>query len=155
MVGAVSRPSFDSWALALAFLVAQRSTCLRRAVGCVLVNAKGHVLATGYNGVVRGAHHCNEESVVSGIYPFACPGAHAASGTALEACDAVHAEANALLQCRDVDQIEACYATVSPCVHCVKLLLNTSCRRVVFKEPYPHEHAGELWCQANREWIKL
>jgi dCMP deaminase len=163
------RPTRDAWALGLAKLTAQRSTCLRRAVGCVLLNARGHVLATGYNGVAAGQPHCNEAkpdgwemvpgTLLPGIclptrldHPHACPGAQAPSGTALDACHAIHAEANALLQCHDVWAIETAYVTASPCVHCIKLLLNTGCSRIVFEEEYPHPEAGKLWRDAGRSW---
>lgn len=140
------RPSKDVWLLGMAQLVAQRSTCARRAVGCVLVDARGHVLATGYNGRPREFPHCNEDSP--------CAGVDAPSGTDLDRCEAVHAEQNALLQCPDVEQIETCYVTVSPCVTCVKLLLNTSCRRIVSAAPYAHDAAStELWVRGGRVWI--
>jgi dCMP deaminase len=147
------RPEFDEWAMTLAAHVATRSTCLRRAVGCVLVNQHRYILATGYNGVARNAAHCNEE--LDGKFPFACAGATAASGTELDACDAIHAEVNALLQCRDINEIVSCYTTVSPCITCVKLLLNTSCQRIVFLTEYPHRHARLLWLAANRAWLKF
>ena len=53
------RPSWDEYFMEIARLVAQRSTCLRRKVGAVLVKDK-HVLATGYNGVPSGLRHCLE-----------------------------------------------------------------------------------------------
>jgi dCMP deaminase len=140
----VSRPSKTEWFLDMAELVARRSTCARRSVGCVLVNERGHVLATGYNGVAAGLPHCNEG------HP--CPGATAPSGTALDSCEAVHAEQNALLQCRDVFSIFTAYVTVSPCTTCVKLLLSTSTRHLVFRERYPHPAALELWTRAGRTW---
>lgn len=157
------RPTRDQWAIGLAALTAHRSTCLRRHVGCVLLNDRGHVLATGYNGVAAGLPHCNEvearknepKGYSVGIYPHACPGAHLPSGQGLDACQAIHAEQNALLQCRDVYAIHTCYVTASPCVTCTKLLLNTSCSRIVFTEPYPHPAAAELWVGAGREWIKF
>ena len=140
------RPSKDEYFLAMAQLIAERGTCARRKVGCVLVNARGHVLSTGYNGVASGFKHCNENSE--------CPGAQSASGTNLDKCGAIHAEQNALLQCRDPYEIHTCYTTTSCCTHCVKLLLNTSCQRIVFLEEYPHEDPKELWSLAGREWIK-
>jgi dCMP deaminase len=157
-VGAVSRPSLDAWALSLAQVVATRGTCLRRKVGCVLLDARGRVLATGYNGVARGLPHCNEpvfdESNPFGAgYPHACPAAGAASGTDLDGCGAVHAEQNALVQCRDPDAVHTCCTTVSPCANCVKLLLATGCRRAVFLAPYAVEDpARRLWEDAGREW---
>lgn len=147
------RPNKDQWAQLLALVTSMRGTCLRRQVGCVLVNARGHVLATGYNGVAAGLPHCNEhdEFCPTG-YPHACEGAHAPSGQGLDQCEAVHAEQNALLQCKDVYTIDTCYVTASPCVTCTKLLLNTSCRRIVFAEVYPHPEAVALWVRAGRSW---
>lgn len=164
------RPTRDLHYIQMAQLVAQRSTCLRRTVGCVLVNVRGHVLATGYNGRAAGLPHCNEikhhtmfhlqlQQVDS--YPHECTGAHAASGTDLDSCEAIHAEQNALLQCRNVYEIETCYVTVSPCVTCVKLLLNTTCERIVFAQPYAHnEQAQKLWVESvvsekPRSWQQL
>ncbi len=152
------RPSRDEWAMRLALLTAQRTTCCRRAVGCVLLNARGHVLATGYNGVAAGLPHCNEvDDLGFGpiIHPHACSGANAPSGTNLDGCQAIHAEQNAMLQCKDVYSIHTCYVTASPCMTCVKLLLNTSCERIVYVEEYPHSAAKDLWTGAGRVWEQL
>lgn len=135
--GYMNRPTRDQYFLEMAALAATRGTCARRKVGCIIVNKLGHVLATGYNGVAKGQPHCIDT---------ACPGANLPSGQGLELCEAIHAEQNALLQCRDVNDIETCYITNSPCITCVKLLMNTSCRRIVFIEPYAHnESAKNLW----------
>jgi len=103
----MSRLTRDAWAMGLAELTARRGTCLRRQVGCVLLNERGHVLSTGYNGVAAGVPHCNEVGRVSPAgpdyvpfpddpigHPNACPGAHAKSGTNLDGCHALHAEQN-------------------------------------------------------------
>jgi dCMP deaminase len=149
------RPSRDQLYMDMAKLVAQRTTCLRRAVGCVLVNKRGHVLATGYNGVAAGQPHCNQHDPFEPTgYPHACAGHDAPSGTNLDACQAIHAGQNALLQCRDIYEIDTCYCTASPCMTCTKLLLNTSCQRIVFAEEYPHNEAGELWTKSGRVWVK-
>ena len=88
------RPDTDAYFIDMAKLAASRSTCIRRSVGCVLVNARNHVLATGYNGVPAGSTHCNEVSTIRGALTFghACAGADADSGTNLDSCLAVHAE---------------------------------------------------------------
>lgn len=142
--------------MALAVVTAQRATCLRRSVGCVLLNERGHVIATGYNGVAAGQPHCNKHDMFApeGM-PFACPGAHLPSGTGLDGCHAVHAEQNALLQCRDVYSIQTAYVTASPCMTCTKLLLNTSCKQIIFIDEYPHAEAKQLWESSGREWSKL
>ncbi len=161
------RPSRDQWAMDMAALTAKRATCLRRQVGAVLLNERGHVLATGYNGVAAGLPHCNEEvdtgygsdehfAHLAHVHtPHACSGAHSPSGTNLDGCQAIHAEQNALLQCRDIYSIHTCYVTASPCVTCTKLLLNTSCQRIVFLEEYPHSEARKLWEAAGRQWEQL
>ena len=143
----VTRPSRDEWGLGLASVVATRGTCLRRQVGCVLVNARGHIIASGYNGKAAGLTHCYDEP---------CEGANAPSGTGLDSCEAIHAEQNALMQCKDIHDIHTCYTTASPCITCVKLLLNTACKRIVFKEEYPHGAAKHLWlADERRVWLKL
>lgn len=147
------RPSRDEWAMRMALMTAQRTTCCRRAVGCVLLNARGHVLATGYNGVAAGLPHCNHQH--GDEFPHACSGAKAPSGTNLDGCQAIHAEQNALLQCKDIYQIHTAYVTASPCMTCVKLLLNTSCERIVYVDEYPHNEAGKLWTSAGRSWEQL
>lgn len=159
------RLSRDEWALKLALLTAQRTTCCRRAVGCVLLNARGHVLSTGYNGVAAGLPHCNHMEVMKDddghstyvveIFPHACSGAKAPSGTNLDGCQAIHAEQNALLQCRDMYAIHTAYVTASPCMTCCKLLLNTSCQRIVYVEEYPHSAAKDLWIGTGRAWEQL
>lgn len=152
-----ARPSLDDYFIQMARLVSTRATCLRRAVGCVLINDLGHVLATGYNGVPRGHVHCNEpchegEQVV---FKHACEGANAASGTKLDSCHALHAEWNALLQCRDVQIIDTAYVTTQPCITCTKLFLNTSCKRIVFAETYSHPQAESMWLDSGREMWKF
>ncbi len=190
----IERPGVDRHYLDMARLVSQRGTCFRRHVGCVLVNERGHVLSTGYNGRAAGLDHCNEPTRTAYVtaperdrkinqltdagiiavaeeynptidedpdpaviaYLSACKGAGAASGGWLDGCEAIHAEQNALLQCRDVYQIQTCYVTVS-------LLMNTSCKRIVFAQPYAHdEEARALWtderligdaANRDRKWI--
>jgi dCMP deaminase len=95
-----------------------------------------HCIATGYNGVPSGFEHCVDTP---------CPGARSESGKDLDLCEATHAEANSLIQCKNVFEISTAYCTDSPCRHCVKLLLNTSCVRVVFSRLYPHSDSEELW----------
>ncbi len=123
------RPDKDTYFLQLAHLVATRATCVRRQVGAIIVDRRGHVRATGYNGVPKGAPHCNEG--------HECPGAKAESGTNLDSCLATHAETNALLQVMDTGDLHSLYVTVSPCIHCVKLVANSSIKRIVVAELYP------------------
>ncbi len=167
------RPSKDSMWLNVCKELAKQTTCVRKGVGCVLLDANGHVLSTGYNGVAAGLHHCNEELTETiqfynkdrgelepwnnwtrKSYPHACEGAKYDSGEGLGKCQAIHAEQNALLQCPDIMKIHTCYTTSSPCnEQCIKLLLNTSCQRIVFLEEYS-KSGKEAWLAAGREWVK-
>lgn len=152
----------------VARVTGRRATCLRRAVGCVLLDADGFILSTGYNGVAAGQPHCNKGiengrqfDAANNVYkpiiefPHSCPGAFAASGTSLDSCHAIHAEQNALLRCPDVRRVHACYVTASPCMTCTKLLMNTSCQHIVFDQPYPHNDAQLLWESMGRTWSQF
>ena len=53
------RPDWDQYFMQLASLAAQRSNCMKRRVGCVLVRER-RVISTGYNGTPRNLKNCNE-----------------------------------------------------------------------------------------------
>ena len=129
----------------IAMGVGSQSTCLRRSVGCVIINKRGHILATGYNGVGAGMPHCNEG------HP--CQGYDLPPGK--DSCEAVHAEINALLQCANVWEIDTLYVTLSPCVRCTKILLNTACSKIMYAEEHEGETGKALWTKAGRAWVKL
>ncbi len=140
----MTRPTKDTYFSDLAMVISSRSTCLRRAVGCVLTNARGHIVGTGYNGVAASLGHCNEG--------HACKGHDLPPGQ--DSCEAVHAEVNALLQCPDVWAIDTAYVTLSPCIRCTKMLLNTSCTRIVFQDNHTGQTGQELWERAGRIWLQ-
>ena len=133
------RPSKNEVMLAIAYALSTRATCIKRAVGCVLVDAKGRILATGYNGTPAGTPHCTDKP---------CGAGEVGSDT----CQAVHAEVNALMQCKDIDAIDTCYTTCMPCNNCLKSLLNTSCKRLVYLNTYePDVAAMKNWKQSGRK----
>lgn len=136
----------DFVGLKVAQAYAQLSTCPRRSVGCLLVDEKGRPLAVGYNGVASGREHCTDHP---------CPGRNFPSGEGLHLCEAIHAEQNAILQLREPDRVHTAYVTTFPCHSCIKLLLGTSCQRIVYQEGYPHEEAQTWWKEAGREIIQI
>lgn len=156
--------------LGVASVLARRSTCAKAAVGCVLCDAHGRILSTGYNGVARGQPHCNAVGYVNPaaqrrvvflepypahgatqlVHPHRCAGADAPAGADL--CEAIHAEANALLWCRDPDAVRTAYVTLSPCMRCAKELLQTGLKQLVYGAPYTQEpQALELLRRAGVE----
>lgn len=115
----MTRPSWDSYFLAIAAVVATRADCTRRQVGAVIVKAH-RIVATGYNGAPAGMPGC-----LSG----ACPRGRlsydelAHQGASYDNCLSIHAEANALLYAsRDACEGATLYVTCSPCADCYKLL---------------------------------
>ncbi|HZK54611.1 MAG TPA: dCMP deaminase family protein [Desulfosporosinus sp.] len=144
------RPSWDSYFMQLAFVVAGRSTCLRRQVGAVLVKEK-QILSTGYNGSPSGLLHCDEVGCMR-------QSLNVPSGERLEICRAVHAEQNALVQAAKHGVAIAgadLYTTLQPCVQCTKMIINAGIRRVVYTQAYPDQLAGEMSKEAGLELIQL
>ena len=121
------RPSWDSYFMQLAQVVAGRSTCLRRQVGAVMVKDR-QILSTGYNGSPSGLLHCDEIGCLR--QSLSVP-----SGERMEICRAVHAEQNALIQAAKhgvaIDGADL-YCTHQPCVQCTKMMINVGIRRVVY-----------------------
>jgi dCMP deaminase len=118
--------SWDRYFMNLAVQAAARSTCPRKAVGAVIVRDRA-ILATGYNGSIRGLEHCTDVGcmIVNG-----------------HCVRTVHAEANAILQAaRHGVRIEGAdiYVTASPCWDCFKLVANAGLSRVLFGEFYRDE----------------
>lgn len=142
------RPELGETMLAIAHVIAMRSTCVRRSVGAVLVDHNNRVLSIGHNGPAKGMPHCTDQP---------CEGAKCLSGTGLDLCQAIHAEQNALLFCPDVMKIDKCFVTTAPCIHCVKMLMNTSCKTIIYAEDYPQASAAKLlWEQdSSRKWFQL
>lgn len=123
----MSRPSWDSYFIQIAKLVATRSTCLRRNVGAVLVRNK-RILTTGYNGAASGLPHCLDIGCLRDELNIP-------SGERQELCRAIHAEANAIIQAglHGVStQDSTLYVTTSPCITCSKMLIQAGIKRIVY-----------------------
>ena len=136
-----SRLAKDEYFLQIAKTVAQRSTCPRRQVGCVLVDSKNHLVATGYNGVPTGFTHCIETPCLGAPYP---------PGEGLDFCEAIHAEVNAFLQLRSDDELTA-YMTVTPCFTCGKMFANSKVKKIVALEEYVHGRVRHMLSKAEIE----
>lgn len=142
-----SRPDFDLYWTSMLPLVAARSTCWRRRVGCILTDVNQKVLATGYNGTPPKKPHCID---------LKCEGSDLPSGQGHDSCMAVHAEQNALLQCRNTQEIHTTYVSCSPCMACIKMLAGTSCKRIVFLSEYAHPQSRGYWeTSLGLEWVHL
>ena len=132
--------------MTIAHQVASRTTCIRRAVGAIVVNDK-RILATGYNGTPMGLPHCEETGCLREKL-------HVPSGKCHELCRGVHAEQNAITQAAyhgvSVNG-GTVYCTHQPCVVCTKMLINAGIKRVVYGNPYPDELAQEMMGQSGMQ----
>jgi dCMP deaminase len=125
------RVGWDEYFMAIALQVASRSTCDRKHVGAVIVRDR-MILATGYNGSIRGIAHCDDEGHLM------------EDGHCVRT---VHAEANAIVQAaRNGVRLEGAdiYVTASPCFGCFKLIANAGIRRIAFHEFYRDERIYRL-----------
>lgn len=125
------RPSWDNYFMALASLAAQRSNCMKRRVGCVLVGKGRRVISTGYNGTPRGLRNCVEGG---------CPRCNEAngSGVGLSTCLCIHAEENALLEAgrERIREGSVLYCDTCPCLTCSIKICQVGIHEVVYAHGY-------------------
>lgn len=98
--------------------ISQRSTCVRRRVGCIVVkNNLENVYSIGYNGSPSGKENgCKKLD----------------SGS----CGCIHAEVNALKKINFEIEDSILLCTLSPCKNCSKEILKYPIRRVIYLEAY-------------------
>lgn len=144
------RISWTDYFMNIAYMVAERSTCLRRKVGAVAVKDK-HILATGYNGVPSGIEHCMNVGCLRTQLNIP-------SGERHEICRAIHAEQNIIIQCAihgiNLEGADI-YCTTQPCFICTKMLINCGIKRIYIVESYPDELALDMLREAGVELIKI
>lgn len=126
------RLSWHQYFMTITRQVAERSTCNRAKVGAVIVRDK-NILATGYNGAPAGMPHCIDVGCL--IYQSKTP-----DGDTEENCfRTIHAEINAIAQAaKNGSTIKdaSIYITHTPCIHCLKVLVNTGIKNIYYEKPY-------------------
>lgn len=144
------RPTRDELFFKHALLVAERSTCSRKHVGCV-ISRDGRILVTGYNGAPAGMPHCNHSCTCGDSELMRVP--HWPGCPALEPCTiSVHAEANAIAYAArygmsvDGGQLTT---TCSPCLPCAQLIVNAGIKKVLYYEKYRDQKPLELLLSAG------
>lgn len=154
-VNSVCRISKKEYYLNIAKAVSQRSTCIRRQYGAVIVK-NDEIIATGYNGSARGEVNCcdvgtcwREENNIP-------------HGQQYEKCVAVHAEQNALISApRDKLIGSTIYIygeengetiRARPCEICNRMLINAGVTKMVFSEP--ESKTKTFCCSDERSFIK-
>ncbi len=145
------RPAWDDYFMALARIVATRSTCDRLRAGAVLVKDR-RIISTGYNGAPPGLPHCDG------------PEGHLMEeGHCIRT---LHGEENTILQIAAVGGMSAkgatLYTTFSPCYQCVKKIIAAGIKRVVTGAIYSNSLSTKEALEAggvemvryvpNKEW---
>lgn len=137
-----SRPDKDEWLMDIAKQVSRRSTCSRKKVGAILVR-EGRILSMGYNGAPSGIEHCEhdlDESIDKG-------------------CEiSVHAEVNCFLWAArwgvKTDN-STLYTTLSPCISCSQMIINSGVQKVVIDELYRNTEGLNLLEDSGIEIVIL
>jgi dCMP deaminase len=143
------RPSWETYFMDIAHLVAKRSTCRRRAVGALLVKDK-RILSTGYNGAPSGLKHCLDIGCLREELGIA-------SGERHELCRGIHAEQNTIIQAalHGVSIKGATlFCTNQPCSICAKMIINAGINKVYYHSGYADAMSIEMFKEANVELIK-
>lgn len=135
--GTVQRPTKSEYYINIARSVAQRSTCLRRRFGAVIVK-NDQIISTGYNGAPRQTTNCID------LGYCVRQKLNIPSGQNYELCRAVHAEMNAVIHASRLDMVGAdlylvgvnsqtgeLVAEIMPCLLCKRVIINAGLSRVV------------------------
>ena len=123
-----TRTSKENYYLGIADAVLDRSTCLRRKYGAIIVR-NDEIISTGYNGAPRGRRNCSDLGCCT-REAMKIP-----SGERYELCRSVHAEANAIISASRRDMIGATLYLVGRDAKTGELLHDTTscsmCRRQI------------------------
>ena len=169
-----SRPDRHTHFFNRARVVAERSTCLRRRIGAIIVNKDGVELSSGYVGAPRNTEHCTD------IGKCLRRDLKIPSGQHYELCRSVHAEQNAIINAARTgasivggemyissEKLKGAYSNedeegkiYGPCIICKKEIINAALTAVHMREEgvgeksYTLGQIKELLAQEEEEWRK-
>ena len=129
----------ENYYLDIAETVLERSTCLRRCYGAIIVN-NDEIVSTGYNGAPRGRKNCMDLGCCTR------EAMRVPSGERYELCRSVHAEMNAIISAARRDTLgstlylagrEAKDGSLlhdaTSCSMCRRLVINAGLKEVVIR----------------------
>ena len=142
--------------LDIAGTVLERSTCLRRCYGAIIVN-NDEIISSGYNGAPRGRKNCGDLGFCT-REELNIP-----SGERYELCRSVHAEANAIISasrrdmlgatlymaCRD-PRTGALVPGSTSCSMCRRQIINAGIRKVIIRDTDTEYRVVDV----ERDWIE-
>lgn len=152
----MERTSKENYYLDIAQTVSERSTCLRKHFGAIIVK-NDIIISTGYNGTPRGRKNCSDINYCMRD-ELKIP-----RGERYELCRSVHAEANAIIHAARTDMIGATLylvgrevesgsyvANANPCSMCKRLIINSGIETVIIRDDSDNYRV----IQVTDEWIK-
>ena len=146
----------QNYYLDIAATVLERSTCMRRCYGAIIVQ-NDEIVSSGYNGAPRGRKNCGD------LGYCAREAMKIPSGQRYELCRSVHAEANAIISaprrevlgatlymaCKDPATGELVPGSTS-CSMCRRLIFNAGIARVVIRDTAAEYRVVDV----EKEWIE-
>ena len=113
------RPNWDEFFIAIAVIYSSRGTCDRLRTACILIKNK-RIVGAGYNGSVKGEGHATCDEAGHLMLDNHC-------------IRTLHGEQNALANSLGADLYGAtAYIVGTPCIMCVKELLQRDIKRIVY-----------------------
>jgi dCMP deaminase len=140
MVQNIKRISKHNYYLDIAQTVSERSTCLRKRYGAIIVK-NDSIISTGYNGAPRGRANCNE------IGSCMREKLQIPQGERYELCRSVHSEANAIIAASRENMLDSTLymcctdpkdghiiGGINSCMMCKRLIINAGIKTVIIRD---------------------
>ena len=145
----------ENYYLDIAQTVSERSTCLRRCYGAIIVQ-HDEIISTGYNGAPRGRKNCADLNFCTRMKM------NIPSGERYELCRSVHAEANCIISAARKDTLDATLYMAcrdpesgsliphsTSCSMCRRLIINAGIKRIVIRDTPTDYRVVDV----QKEWI--
>lgn len=169
---------YDIVYMKVAKTISELSYSKRNKVGCIIVSEDGQIVSQGYNGTPTGFDNCCENIECTCKYHKGCVYTGKPikdqldfnfCTTALKSLDyeksypcsylvmttkpeVLHAESNAISKCSKYFSSTlntTMYITLSPCIDCAKMIIQSGIKRIVFDELYRNIDGLELLKKSN------
>ncbi|CDW72449.1 deoxycytidylate deaminase [Stylonychia lemnae] len=141
------RPSWDTYFMKFAELAAQRSNCMKRGNGAIIVK-DFRIVSTGYNGTPFKHINCNEGGCQR------C-NSNVAQGLELDKCKCLHAEESACIEAGRPRTLDAIiYTTSFPCLLCTKIIIQAGIRKIVYNKNYDSVLSKEMLAESGIELVQ-
>lgn len=167
-------PAEEEALMAMAYANGQRSSCVKRKVGAVIVDQSGHILSSGYNEVpgmdpdntCRTKHGACYRDLQKA--DFDCTMKELDLGTEkseavrkvlwaefkiLDRCRALHAEELAIINLTKagarLPQKTRMFVTTYPCNLCANKIVEVGIKDIIYFEPYPVRESVEILNRAS------